>query len=81
MRRVYFWHLKALGYCNRRMRVWCKAHDRSWRWLVNEGIDVDTLLSLDDSSMAHNAVAFAESTGWASEPVSAGEGAANGGCV
>lgn len=70
MRRVYFWHLKALGYCNRQMRVWCKAHGLSWRALINEGIDADYLLSIDDSAMARNAVAFAESTGWSSEPIS-----------
>ncbi len=81
MRRVYFWHLKALGYCNRQMRPWCKNHGISWRELINEGIDVDTLLNLDDSIMAQNAVAFAESTGWSREPISAGDGTANGGCV
>jgi|GEM_PF-3178656 len=69
MRRVYFWHLKALGYCNRQMRVWCKAHGLSWRGLINDGIDADYLLSIDDSAMAHAAVDFAESTGWAAEPV------------
>jgi len=69
MRRVSFWHLKALGYCNRQMRVWCKAHGLSWRGLVNDGIDADYLLSIDDSSMAHDAVNFAESTGWSQEPV------------
>lgn len=68
-RRISFWHLKALGYCNRQMRVWCKEHDISWRTLAREGIDADVLLALDDSSMAQAAVAFAESTGWALEPV------------
>jgi len=71
MRRVSFWHLKALGYCNRQMRVWCKAHGLSWRALINEGIDADYLLSIDDSAMAQAAVAFAESTGWSTEPIAA----------
>jgi len=80
MRRVSFWHLKALGYCNRQMRVWCRAHGLSWRSLINEGIDADYLLSIDDSSMAQNAVAFAESTGWSTEPISA-VADTKGGCV
>jgi len=81
MNRVYFWHLKALGYCNRQMRVWCKAHRVSWRALINEGIDADYLLSIDQSSFAHKAVAFAESTGWSPEPVAATDESVAGGCV
>lgn len=81
MRRVYLWHLKALGYCNRQMRVWCKSKGVSWRELCNDGIDADYLLSIDNTSYAQNAVAFAESTGWAKEPISAGEGQPCGGCV
>ena len=69
MRRVYFWHLKALGYCNRQMRVWCKAHQVSWRGLINNGIAVDELLALDDSAMAHAAIAYAEASGWSATPV------------
>lgn len=80
MRRVYFWHLKALGYCNRQMRVWCKAHNLSWRGLINDGINADHLLSIDDSAMAHAAVDFAESTGWSAEPVVSGSDA-QGRCV
>lgn len=64
MKRVYFWHLKALGYCNRQMRVWCKAKGYSWLVLRMQGIDADYLLSIDNSSFAQNAVDFAESTGW-----------------
>lgn len=70
-RRVYFWHLKALNYCNRKMRPWCKAHGVSWRELRLEGIDADRLLRLDNSAMAQDAVAFAESTGWSPSPVGA----------
>lgn len=81
MRRVSFWHLKALGYCNRQMRVWCKTHGISWRSLINEGIDADYLLSIDQSSFARNAVAFAESTGWSTVPVAAADAAAAGRCV
>jgi len=69
--RVYFWHLKALGYCNRQMRAWCKSHSVSWRDLINNGIDADYLLSIDQSEMAHAAVLFAETSGWSPEPVSA----------
>ena len=70
MRQDSFWHLKALGYCNRQMRAWCnKPHGLSWRALIYEGIDADYLLSIDDSSMAQAAVAFAESTGWSTESI------------
>jgi hypothetical protein len=69
MRRVYFWHLKALGYCNRQMRVWCKAHQMSWRGLINNGIDADELLAMDNGAMAQAAVAFAEASGWSADPV------------
>lgn len=79
-RRVYFWHLKALGYCNRQMRVWCKAHGVSWRGLINDGIGVDALLAIDDSAMALAAVEFAEASGWSPVPVG-GDDAACGGCV
>ena len=79
-RKVYFWHLKALGYCNRQMRVWCKSHQISWRGLINDGIDADYLLSIDDSSMAQAAVAYAESSGWSPVPVVV-DGAAAGRCV
>lgn len=81
MRKVYFWHLKALGYCNRQMRVWCKANGVSWRGLIDDGIDADHLLSLDQTSYACNAVAFAEATGWSREPVSVDAAAKKGGCV
>jgi hypothetical protein len=69
MKRVSFWHLKALGFCNRQMRVWCREHDYSWRRLRTEGIDADYLLSIDNSAMSQQAVAFAESTGWSVVPV------------
>lgn len=78
--RVYFWHLKALGYCNRQMRVWCKSHSMSWRGLINEGIAADYLLSIDDSAMAHAAVDFAKASGWSAVPVSTDD-AVCGGCV
>ncbi|MDR2550029.1 MAG: hypothetical protein LBD10_07530 [Desulfobulbus sp.] len=81
MRKVYFWHLKALGYCNRQMRVWCKAKGVSWRELRTEGIEADRLLSLDDTSMAHRAVDFAEASGWSPVPVPAVDDRPNGGCV
>lgn len=68
-KRVYFWHLKALGYCNRKMRPWCKAHGVSWLELRREGIAADRLLELDNSAMAQGAVAFAEASGWSVEPV------------
>ena len=80
MRRVYFWHLKTLGYCNRQMRVWCKSHGYSWRTLRLEGIDADYLLSIDASAMAHAAVSFAEASGWSSEPITA-DSIKHGGCV
>jgi hypothetical protein len=80
MKKVRFWHLKALGYCNRQMRVWCKAHGVSWLELRKEGIEADRLLALDDSAMAHAAVDFAEASGWAVDPVSA-DGSSSGGCV
>lgn len=80
MRRVYFWHLKALGYCNRQMRVWCKSHQYSWRTLCQEGIDADYLLSVDDSAMAQAAVEFAEASGWSPDPIATGS-AKQGGCV
>ena len=80
MRRVYFWHLKALGYCNRQMRVWCKGHGISWRGLINEGIDADYLLEIDDSAMAQAAVEFAEASGWSPVPASTDD-AVCGGCV
>lgn len=67
---VQFWHLKALGYCNRQMRVWCKRVGYPWRTLTSKGIPADTLLELDSTSYALNAVAFAESTGWSVEPIS-----------
>ncbi|WP_310601427.1 hypothetical protein [Desulfobulbus sp.] len=79
MRKVSFWHLKALGYCNRQMRRWCKAHGVSWRELRTEGIEVDRLLALDNGAMAHRAVAFAEASGWSPVPVPATED--NRGCV
>ena len=67
MRRVYFWHLKALGFCNRQMRVWCKRQGYSWLTLRAEGIDADYLLQIDGSAMARQAVDFAEETGWCKE--------------
>lgn len=79
-RRVYFWHLKALGFCNRQMRVWCKGHGVSWRELRQEGIEADRLLSLDDSAMSHQAVDFAEASGWSATPVNRDD-AICGGCV
>ena len=79
-RRVYFWHLKALGYCNRQMRAWCKAHGMSWRGLINEGIAAADLLALDDSAMAQAAVEFAARTGWSPVPVSTDDTIC-GGCV
>lgn len=78
--RVYFWHLKALGFCNRQMRVWCKQHGVSWRSLINDGIAVDTLLALDDSSMAHAAVEYARESGWSAVPAG-NDDAVYGGCV
>lgn len=78
--RVYFWHLKALGFCNRQMRVWCRSHGVSWLELRKTGIDAERLLSLDDSAMARQAVAFAEANGWAPDPVAA-TGDGKGGCV
>jgi hypothetical protein len=80
MKRVRFWHLKALGYCNRQMRVWCKAHGVSWLELRKEGIEADRLLALDDSAMARDAVDFAEASGWSSTPVMA-DNSISGGCV
>jgi len=80
MGRVYFWHLKALGYCNRQMRVWCKAHGYSWLQLRKEGIDADYLLSIDDSAMAHAAVDFAASSGWSPTPLPC-NGGKDGGCA
>lgn len=80
MKRVYFWHLKALGYCNRQMRVWCKKHNVSWRGLIDNGIDADELLGLDDSAMAQAAVGFAKSTGWSPVPISA-DTSKRGGCI
>lgn len=80
-RRVYYWHLKALGYCNRQMRVWCKRHGVSWRGLCNDGIDANFLLSIDDSAMARDAVRFAEASGWSEQPVNQGANAVCGGCV
>lgn len=74
-KRVYFWHLKALGYCNRQMRVWCKEHDVSWRGLCSNGIDAAELLTLDNSAMARNAVEFAKESNWSETPVSS-DGAA-----
>lgn len=79
-RKVRFWHLKALGYCNRQMRVWCKKHGISWRGLINDGIDADYLLSIDNSSMALAAVAFAEASGWSAVPVDV-DGTPSGRCV
>lgn len=67
--RVYFWHLKALGYCNRQMRKWCKSKDISWRSLINDGILAEELLSIDSTSYAINAVEFARSTGWSKDPI------------
>jgi hypothetical protein len=81
MKRVYFWHLKALGFCNRQMRRWCKAHDVSWRELCREGIDANRLLTLDSSSMAQQAVDYAESTGWSETPIRADGGGKSGRCV
>jgi hypothetical protein len=66
---VQFWHLKALGYCNKQMRVWCKRVGYPWKKLTSEGIDADVLLSLDSTSYAVNAVNFAASTEWAKEPI------------
>jgi hypothetical protein len=71
---VQFWHLKALGYCNRQMRVWCKRTGYSWRILASEGIPAKTLLSLDSTTYAVNAVNFAESTGWSVEPLNFDKG-------
>jgi len=81
MKRVYFWHLKSLGYCNRQMRVWCKSHSISWRTLIDEGIDADYLLSIDTTSFAVNAVKFAEESGWSSVPISADCNVVSGRCV
>jgi len=81
MRRVYFWHLKALGYCNRQMRKWCKRTGFSWLELRKEGIDAETLLALDGSAMAKAAVDFAESSGWSPVPISADADKKSGGCV
>jgi hypothetical protein len=69
-RRVYYWHLKVLGYCNRQLRVWCKKVGYPWRKLTSEGINADFLLSVDNTSYAFKAVEFAESTGWSKEPIS-----------
>jgi hypothetical protein len=65
--RVYFWHLKALGYCNRQMRIWCKSKGISWRTLIDEGIDAEYLLSIDKSEFALKAIKFAEESGWYNE--------------
>lgn len=81
MRRVYFWHLKSLGYCNRQMRVWTKSKGISWRDLVDNGIDADYLLSIDSTSYAVNAVTFAESTGWSKDPISNNSDEKSGGCI
>ncbi|MGI6655269.1 MAG: hypothetical protein ACOX5Z_00255 [Desulfobulbus sp.] len=78
-RRVYFWHLKALGYCNRQMRRWCKEHGVSWRELRLEGIAADRLLALDSSAMALEAVRRAEASGWSAVPVRGPD--ETGGCV
>lgn len=80
MRRVCFWHLKALGYCNRQMRVWCREHGYSWTVLRKEGIGADQLLELDDSAMARAAVDFAGASGWSQVPVAA-DSIKRGGCV
>lgn len=80
-RRVYFWHLKALGFCNRQMRVWCRQHSVSWLELRTQGIDADLLLALDDGSMAHQAVEFAESTGWSPVAIAGDDGGPSGSCV
>ena len=69
MGQISFWHLKALGYCNRQMRIWCKSNKYSWRVLCSIGIDSEKLLSMDNTSMAHNAVDFARSTGWSKVPI------------
>lgn len=78
---VRLWHLKALGYCNRRMRVWCKRNNYSWLKLRKEGIDSDYLLSIDNSSLARNAVDFAAASGWSETPRSADNDKIHGGCV
>lgn len=80
-KRVYFWVLKALGYCNRQMRVWCKEHNFSWKTLHTEGITAEELLSLDNSAMAQKAVDFAEKTGWSKEPIQPEGSGKSGGCV
>jgi len=71
---VQFWHLKALGYCNRQMRVWCKTVGYPWRKLTSEGIDAELLLSLDQTSYATKAIEFAESTGWSVVPLTTFQG-------
>lgn len=81
MKKVYFWHLKALGYCNRQMRVWCKEKGISWRDLIDNGIDSEYLMEIDGTSMAQNAVDFAEASGWSEFPISADSDSKDAGCV
>lgn len=80
-KKVYFWHLKALGYCNRQMRVWCKSKNLSWRDLIDNGIDADYLMEIDGTEFAIKAVQFAEDSGWSKEPISADCDDKNGGCI
>jgi len=81
MGHIYFWHIKALGYCNRQLRPWCKRHGLSWTTLRKEGIDAEELLRIDSSAMAKDVVAFAEKTNWSPVPVGGEDAGKNGGCV
>jgi hypothetical protein len=80
MKKVYFWHMKALGYCNRRMRPWFAGRGIDWQTVLDDGVDADLLLASGDAQ-AIAAVRYAEATGWSATPLSADRVAKRGGCV
>jgi len=69
-KRVYHWHLRACGYCNRGLRPWFAGRGISWADFLADGVDASFLVATGDA-MAIKAVDFAESTGWAKEPQTA----------
>jgi len=67
--RVYYWHTKALRYCNKQMRPWLLNMGITWDDFLENGALAEVLIS-SGNSQAIAAVRFAESTGWSKEPIS-----------
>lgn len=67
MNRVYYWHFRALKYCNRGLKAWFARRGILFQDVVDNGVPADLLLESGDA-MAVRAVEFAESTGFSQNP-------------